>query len=85
MTPMPISVRAPESPRSSSRGWPKMQYLSVPKGCSTVDRLSRIRAGVARWCMRLSASSSRWRPNMRRADGVQRGFSEQAPQSAAEA
>jgi len=42
-------------------------------------------SGVARWCMRLSASSSMWRPSMRRADGVQRGFSEQAPQSAAEA
>jgi hypothetical protein len=26
-----------------------------------------------------------WRPNMRRADVVQRGFSEQVPQSAAEA
>src|ERR1017187_4403000 len=31
-----------------------MQYLSVPKGCSTVDRLSRISSGVARWCMRRS-------------------------------
>jgi hypothetical protein len=57
----------------------------VPKGCSTVDRLSRINSGVARWCMRVSASSSGWRLSMRCGERVQRGFSEQAPQSAAEA
>ncbi len=72
MTAMPISVFAPESPRSSRRGWPKMRYFRVPKGYSTVDRRSRIRAGVARWCMRLRASSSICRLNMRCGDWVQR-------------
>src|ERR1700722_14506233 len=52
-----ISVRAPLSARSSSRGWPKMRYFRVPKGCSKMERRSRIKAGVARWAMGCRALS----------------------------
>jgi len=48
----------PASPRSSRRGWPKMRYLIVPKGCSTVVLRSLMAAGVARAFIRFNASSS---------------------------
>ncbi len=41
MVPRLISVCAPPRPRSRKRGYPKIRYFSVPKGCSTVDRRSR--------------------------------------------
>src|SRR6266568_2450258 len=42
-----ISVCAPTRPRSRNRGCPKIRYLSEAKGCSTVERRSRIISGVA--------------------------------------
>src|SRR5271156_1141941 len=81
----PISMRAPDSPRISKRGCPKMRYLMVAKGCSTVHRRSLIIAGVTRSCIRFNACSYRWRPRPRLGARVQRDFSEQAPQSLAAA
>jgi hypothetical protein len=48
-------------------------------GCSTVDLRRRIASGVARCCMRWSASSFQWRDTMRRAPAVQHDFRGQAP------
>jgi hypothetical protein len=41
-------------PRISRRGCPKMRYLIVAKGCSTVLRRSLIASGVTRSCIRLA-------------------------------
>lgn len=39
MVARPKSTRAPESPRIRSQGWPKMRYLMVAKGCSSLHDL----------------------------------------------
>jgi hypothetical protein len=67
--------------RNSKCGCPKIRYLIVPKGCSTVVRRSRIVAGVARAFIRLKASSSMERETTRHADLVQRLRLGQALQS----
>lgn len=41
-----ISACAPARPHIRKRGCPKMRYLRVAKGCSTVDLRSRMTAGV---------------------------------------
>src|ERR1700728_3402914 len=81
----PISTRAPDSPRIKRRGCPKIRYLIVAKGCSTVDRRSLIASGVTLSCIRFNASSYRCRAKPRLGACVQRDFSEQAPQSPVEA
>ena len=53
--------RAPDNPRIRRRGCPKMRYLMVAKGCSTVHRLSLITAGVTRSCIRFNTSSYKCR------------------------
>jgi len=78
-----ISVCAPSFPRSRKRGCPKIRYLSVANGCSTVDRRSRMTCGVVRCCIRCRASSCRCRVRKRCAEVVQRVFSGQLPQTSA--
>jgi hypothetical protein len=75
----PISTLAPDNPRISKRGCPKMRYLIVAKGCSTVHRRSLIACGVIRASIRFNASSYRWRAKPRLGAWVQRDFSEQVP------
>src|SRR5580704_1374175 len=81
----PISTLAPDNPRMRRRGCPKMRYLIVAKGCSTVHRRSLIASGVTRACIRFKASSYKWRAKPRLGACVQRDFSEQAAQSVADA
>jgi hypothetical protein len=81
----PISTLAPDNPRISKRGCPKIRYLIVAKGCSTVHRRSLIACGVIRASIRFKASSYKWRAKPRLGASVHRGFSEQLPQSLAAA
>jgi len=61
----PISTRAPDNPRIRKRGCPKIRYLIVAKGCSTVARRSLIAFGVTLFCIRFNASSYRCRAKSR--------------------
>jgi hypothetical protein len=56
---MLISTRAPDNPRISNHGCPKIRYFIVAKGCSTVHRRKRITSGVMRDSIRYKASSYR--------------------------
>jgi hypothetical protein len=60
----PISTFASERPRIKRRGCPKILYLIVAKGCSTVDRRSLIASGPTLSCMRFKASSYRCRADL---------------------
>jgi hypothetical protein len=69
----PISMRAPERPRISRRGCPKINFM-VANGCSTVHLRILITAGVILSCIRFKASSYRWRARLRFEACVQRDF-----------